>query len=53
MSLNNGAVNMPSQQYRGCVSAWSVQNGYKEEFSIEESLEIRDASLPGYELGSR
>jgi hypothetical protein len=30
-----------------------VQSGYKEEFSSEELVEFRDASLPGYELGSR
>jgi hypothetical protein len=29
-------------------SAWSAQNGYKEEL-----VEFRDASLSGYELGSR
>jgi hypothetical protein len=29
-------------------SAWSVQSGYKEEL-----VEFRDASLQGYELGSR
>jgi hypothetical protein len=34
-------------------SAWSVKIGYKEQFSWEELVEIRDASLPGYELGSR
>jgi hypothetical protein len=33
--------------------AWSVQSGYKEEFSWEELVEFRDGSLPGYELGSR
>jgi hypothetical protein len=33
-------------------SAWSVQSGYKEEFSWEELVEFRDASLPGYELGA-
>jgi hypothetical protein len=32
---------------------WSVQSGYKEEFSCEELVEFRDASLPGYELGCR
>jgi hypothetical protein len=32
---------------------WSVQSGYKEEFSCEELVEFRDASLSGYELGSR
>jgi hypothetical protein len=30
-----------------------VQSGYKEEFSSDELVEFRDASLPGYELGSR
>jgi hypothetical protein len=30
-----------------------VQNGYKEQFSLEELVEFRDVSLPGYELGSR
>jgi hypothetical protein len=30
-----------------------VQSGYKEEFSLEELVEFRDASLPGYELRSR
>jgi hypothetical protein len=30
-----------------------VQHGYKEEFTLEELDEFRDASLPGYELGSR
>jgi hypothetical protein len=34
-------------------SAPSLQSGYKEEFSCEELVEFRDASLPGYELGSR
>jgi hypothetical protein len=37
-------------------SAWSVRSGYKEVFgSIEQPsrVEFRDASLPGYELGSR
>jgi hypothetical protein len=30
-----------------------VQNGYKEEFGLEELVEFRDASLPGYKDGSR
>jgi hypothetical protein len=30
-----------------------MQCGYKEEFSCVELGEFRDASLPGYELGSR
>jgi hypothetical protein len=30
-----------------------VLSDYKEEFSSEEIVEFRDASLPGYELGSR
>jgi hypothetical protein len=31
-----------------------VQSGYKEQFTRELStVEFRDASLPGYELGSR
>jgi hypothetical protein len=30
-----------------------VQSGYEEEFSSDELSEFRDASLPGYELGSR
>jgi hypothetical protein len=30
-----------------------VQSGYEEEFSLEELVEFRDASLPGYEPGSR
>jgi hypothetical protein len=30
-----------------------VQSGYKEDFSLEELVEFRDVSLPGYELGSR
>jgi hypothetical protein len=34
-------------------SAWSVQSGYKEEFSLEGLVEFRDVSPPGYELGSR
>jgi hypothetical protein len=29
-----------------------MQSGYKEEFSLEELVEFRDASLSGYELGS-
>jgi hypothetical protein len=33
--------------------ACSVQSVYKEEFSWEESVELQDANLPGYELGSR
>jgi hypothetical protein len=33
--------------------AWFVQSGYKEEFSSENRVEFRDASLQGYELGSR
>jgi hypothetical protein len=33
-------------------SVRSVQSGYKEEFSSEELVKFRDASLPGYELGS-
>jgi hypothetical protein len=32
---------------------WSMQSGYREEFSCEELAEFRDASLPEYELGSR
>jgi hypothetical protein len=34
-------------------SSWSVQNGYKEEFRWLKWAEFRDASLPGYEAGSR
>jgi hypothetical protein len=34
-------------------NAWSVQSGYKKEFSSEELAECRDAVLPGYELGGR
>jgi hypothetical protein len=30
-----------------------VQSSYKEEFSWEDLVEFRDASLPGYELGKR
>jgi hypothetical protein len=30
-----------------------VQSGYKEEFNLEELVEFRNVSLPGYELGSR
>jgi hypothetical protein len=32
-------------------SEWSAQSGYKEE--EKNSVELRDASLPQYELGSR
>jgi hypothetical protein len=35
------------------LSVRSVQSGYKEEFSWEEIVEFRDASLQGYELGTR
>jgi hypothetical protein len=31
----------------------TVQNSYHEEFRREESVEFRDASLPGYGFGSR
>jgi hypothetical protein len=34
-------------------SMWSVQGGYKEELIWEELVDFRDASLPGYELGSK
>jgi hypothetical protein len=34
-------------------SAWSVQSGYKEEFSGEELTPFQDASLPGYGPESR
>jgi hypothetical protein len=34
-------------------SAWPQKSGYKEEFSCEKLVEFQDASLPGYELGSR
>jgi hypothetical protein len=34
-------------------SVRSVQSGYKEEFSGEELVEFREASLPRYELGDR
>jgi hypothetical protein len=30
-----------------------MQGGYKKELSLEELVEIRDASLAGYKLGSR
>jgi hypothetical protein len=49
--LRNGAVSTPSQQL-AAFPAWSVQSRYKEEFSCEGLVEFRDASLPGYELGS-
>jgi hypothetical protein len=34
-------------------SGLPVQSGYKEEFSWEDLVDFREASLPGYELGSR
>jgi hypothetical protein len=34
-------------------SALSVQSGYRKDFSGEELVEFKDASLQGYELGSK
>jgi hypothetical protein len=34
-------------------SLLSMQSGYKEEFRWEDLVEFRDASPPGYKLGSR
>jgi hypothetical protein len=52
--LCNGAVNTPSQQYRGCifcvVSAEVLLKGQKRSFEL---VQFREASLPGYEPGSR
>jgi hypothetical protein len=33
-------------------SAWSVQSDYKEELIEKSRVKFRDASLPGFELGS-
>jgi hypothetical protein len=40
-----------SNNREAAFSAWSVQSDYKEEFNLEETVESRDASLPGYDLG--
>jgi hypothetical protein len=37
-------------------SAWSVQSGYRDDFSSENLIKLikfREANLPGYDLGSR
>jgi hypothetical protein len=50
--LCNGTVNTPSQQLTDCLLRGPCKSGYKEKFSWEEWVEFRDASRPGYELGS-
>jgi hypothetical protein len=43
----------PSQKREPVFCVWSAQSGYKEDFSGEELVKCRDASLPGYDTGSK
>jgi hypothetical protein len=38
---------------KAVFSAWSMPKGYKKDKGDRLTVEFRDTSLPGYELGSR